>query len=107
MNKRWAWVIMTKNKGKEEQQPSALTAYKVQGTLRTRKRHVPCASPSVSVLVPSRRRTIDAKLGAWATPRNGLVGTAFCIKRILVTDENTITALSITPGVFSRKPSFI
>ena len=76
MNKRWAWVIMTNNKGKEEQQPSALTAYKVQGTLRTRKRHVPCASPSVSVLVPSRRRTIDAKLGAWATPRNGLVGTA-------------------------------
>ena len=74
MNKRWAWVIMTNNNRKRR--TTTFCVDKVQGTLRTRKRHVPCASPSVSVLVPSRRRTIDAKLGAWATPRNGLVGTA-------------------------------
>ena len=63
-----------------------------------------CVSVCVrfSALAPAHDRREARGLG---NPPERARGNCL-IKRILVTDENTITALSITPGVFSRKPSF-
>ena len=85
MNKRWA----------------------AQGTRYTAHQEAPCpmcvsVCVRFSALAPAHDRREARGLG---NPPERARGNCL-IKRILVTDENTITALSITPGVFSRKPSF-